>query len=122
MSSIDSGYRSTASVQSSLVMHPIHAFGTEAQKEKYLAALGQHQRQMPRASADSVFSKGRAYWELCPLISNSLCRGIQFICLKGLTEPNHGSDPASMETTAEETDGGFVLHGSKTWISNSPIA
>jgi glutaryl-CoA dehydrogenase len=41
-SSIDSGYRSTASVQSSLVMHPIHAFGTEAQKEKYLAALGQH--------------------------------------------------------------------------------
>jgi len=55
-SSIDSGYRSTASVQSSLVMHPIHAFGTEAQKEKYLAALGQHhQRQMPREGTDSVF-------------------------------------------------------------------
>jgi glutaryl-CoA dehydrogenase len=73
-SSIDSGYRSTASVQSSLVMHPIHAFGTEAQKEKYLAALGQHhQRQMPRASTDSVYSKGRAYWELCPLIYSSLC-------------------------------------------------
>lgn len=86
--SIDSGYRSTASVQSSLVMHPIHAFGTEAQKEKYLAALG----------------KG------------------ELIGSFGLTEPNHGSDPASMETTAEETDGGFVLHGSKTWISNSPIA
>jgi glutaryl-CoA dehydrogenase len=87
-SSIDSGYRSTASVQSSLVMHPIHAFGTEAQKEKYLAAL----------------AKG------------------ELIGSFGLTEPNHGSDPASMETTAEETDGGFVLHGSKTWISNSPIA
>ncbi|KAN0126236.1 acyl-CoA dehydrogenase domain containing protein [Lactarius tabidus] len=86
--SIDSGYRSTASVQSSLVMHPIHAFGTEAQKEKYLAAL----------------AKG------------------ELIGSFGLTEPNHGSDPASMETTAEETDGGFVLHGSKTWISNSPIA
>ncbi|KAI9465274.1 acyl-CoA dehydrogenase domain-containing protein [Lactarius psammicola] len=81
-------YRSTASVQSSLVMHPIHAFGTEAQKEKYLAAL----------------AKG------------------ELIGSFGLTEPNHGSDPASMETTAEETDGGFVLHGSKTWISNSPIA
>ncbi|KAI9441645.1 acyl-CoA dehydrogenase/oxidase [Lactarius indigo] len=86
--SIDSGYRSTASVQSSLVMHPIYAFGTEAQKEKYLAAL----------------AKG------------------ELIGSFGLTEPNHGSDPASMETTAEETDGGFVLHGSKTWISNSPIA
>lgn len=85
---IDSGYRSTASVQSSLVMHPIHAFGTEAQKEKYLPAL----------------AKG------------------ELIGSFGLTEPNHGSDPASMETTAEETDGGFVLHGSKTWISNSPIA
>lgn len=122
-SSIDSGYRSTASVQSSLVMHPIHAFGTEAQKEKYLAALGQHhQRHMPRASTDSAFSKGRAYWELCSLIYDYLRRGIQFIYLKGLTEPNHGSDPASMETTAEETDGGFVLHGSKTWITNSPIA
>ena len=45
-SSIDSGYRSTASVQSSLVMHPIYAFGTDTQKEKYLAALGKHQRQM----------------------------------------------------------------------------
>ncbi|KAH9174947.1 acyl-CoA dehydrogenase/oxidase [Lactarius sanguifluus] len=86
--SIDSGYRSTASVQSSLVMHPIYAFGTEAQKEKYLAAL----------------AKG------------------ELIGSFGLTEPNHGSDPASMETTAEETEGGFVLHGSKTWISNSPIA
>jgi len=40
----------------------------------------------------------------------------------GLTEPNHGSDPASMETTAAETEGGYVLNGSKTWITNSPIA
>jgi glutaryl-CoA dehydrogenase len=43
-------------------------------------------------------------------------------CLKGLTEPNHGSDPAGMDTTAEETDGGFLLHGSKTWITNAPVA
>jgi hypothetical protein len=71
--SIDSGYRSTASVQSSLVMHPIHSFGTEAQKEKYLAALGQHhQSQMPQASTDAVFSKGRTYWKLRQSISNSL--------------------------------------------------
>ena len=40
----------------------------------------------------------------------------------GLTEPNHGSDPAGMETTAEEVDGGFILNGSKTWISNAPVA
>ena len=71
--SIDSGYRSTASVQSSLVMHPIYAFGTEAQKEKYLAALGQHhQCQIPGAITDSVFSKGRANWKLCALLSNSV--------------------------------------------------
>ncbi|KAL1723704.1 acyl-CoA dehydrogenase/oxidase [Schizophyllum commune] len=80
---VDSGYRSTASVQSSLVMHPIYEFGTEAQKEKYLPRLG------------------RSF---------------------GLTEPNHGSDPGSMETTAEEVDGGFILNGSKTWISNAPVA
>ncbi|KAG5647079.1 hypothetical protein DXG03_001449 [Asterophora parasitica] len=67
---VDSGYRSTASVQSSLVMHPINEFGTEAQKEKYLPRL----------------------------------------------------DPAGMETTATEVDGGFVLNGSKTWISNAPVA
>ncbi|KAI0035469.1 acyl-CoA dehydrogenase NM domain-like protein [Vararia minispora EC-137] len=85
---VDSGYRSTGSVQSSLVMHPIHAFGTDAQKEKYLPAL---------ASGELVG------------------------CF-GLTEPNHGSDPAGMDTVAEETDGGFTLRGSKTWISNSPYA
>ncbi|EPQ55136.1 acyl-CoA dehydrogenase NM domain-like protein, partial [Gloeophyllum trabeum ATCC 11539] len=87
---VDSGYRSTASVQSSLVMHPIYAFGSEAQKEKYLPALG----------------KG------------------ELIGCFGLTEPNHGSDPAGMETTAEEApgQGGFILRGSKTWISNAPVA
>ncbi|KAH7927437.1 acyl-CoA dehydrogenase domain-containing protein [Leucogyrophana mollusca] len=85
---VDSGYRSTASVQSSLVMHPINEFGTDAQKEKYLPRL----------------AKG------------------ELVGCFGLTEPNHGSDPSGMETTAEETDGGFVLNGSKTWISNAPVA
>jgi glutaryl-CoA dehydrogenase len=46
----------------------------------------------------------------------------RFTRLKGLTEPNHGSDPAGMDTTAEETDGGFILRGSKTWITNAPVA
>lgn len=85
---VDSGYRSTASVQSSLVMHPINEFGTEAQKERYIPRL----------------AKG------------------EIVGCFGLTEANHGSDPAGMETTAEETDGGFVLNGSKTWISNAPVA
>ncbi|KAJ1971320.1 hypothetical protein H4R35_005334 [Dimargaris xerosporica] len=86
---IDSGYRSAMSVQSSLVMHPINAYGTDAQKQKYLPEL----------------AKGR------------------LIGCFGLTEPNHGSDPAGMETTARKTDRGtFILNGSKTWITNSPIA
>ncbi|KAJ7502977.1 glutaryl-CoA dehydrogenase [Mycena galericulata] len=85
---VDSGYRSTASVQSSLVMHPIHEFGTDAQKERFL----------PRLASGEI------------------------VGAFGLTEPNHGSDPANMETTAEEVDGGFVVSGSKTWISNSPVA
>ncbi|KAI0688106.1 acyl-CoA dehydrogenase NM domain-like protein [Cytidiella melzeri] len=85
---VDSGYRSTYSVQSSLVMHPIYAYGSDAQKEKYL----------PR-----------------------LAKGELLGCF-GLTEANHGSDPAGMETTAEEVDGGFILKGSKTWISNAPVA
>ncbi|KAJ7270016.1 acyl-CoA dehydrogenase/oxidase [Mycena haematopus] len=85
---VDSGYRSTASVQSSLVMHPIHEFGTDAQKGKFL----------PRLATGEI------------------------IGAFGLTEPNHGSDPAAMETTAEETDGGFIINGSKTWISNAPVA
>ncbi|KAK0460968.1 acyl-CoA dehydrogenase domain-containing protein [Desarmillaria tabescens] len=85
---VDSGYRSIASVQSSLVMHPINEFGTDAQKEKYIPRL----------------AKG------------------EIVGAFGLTEPNHGSDPANMETTAEEVEGGFIINGSKTWISNAPVA
>jgi glutaryl-CoA dehydrogenase len=85
---VDSGYRSAMSVQSSLVMHPIYTYGTEAQRKKYLPKL---------ASGE---------WVGC----------------FGLTEPNHGSDPASMETRAKKIDGGYALQGSKMWITNSPIA
>jgi glutaryl-CoA dehydrogenase len=85
---VDSGYRSMMSVQSSLVMLPIHQFGTEEQRQKYLPALA---------------------------------RGESIGCF-GLTEPNHGSDPGSMVTRARESSGGFRLTGSKTWITNSPMA
>ena len=85
---VDSGYRSAFSVQSSLVMFPIYAFGSEEQREKYLPKLrtGEH------------------------------------VGCFGLTEPDAGSDPASMRTRAKKVDGGFILNGSKTWITNSPIA
>ncbi|MBT3336419.1 MAG: acyl-CoA dehydrogenase [Anaerolineae bacterium] len=85
---VDSGYRSAMSVQSSLVMHPINAYGTEEQKQKYLPKLATGE------------------WIGC----------------FGLTEPNHGSDPGSMETRAKKVDGGWILQGSKTWITNSSIA
>ncbi len=85
---VDSGYRSVMSVQSSLVMHPIHAYGTEEQRKRFLPKL---------ASAELIG------------------------CF-GLTEPDHGSDPASMKTRAEAVDGGYRLNGGKMWISNSPIA
>jgi len=85
---VDSGYRSAISVQSSLVMHPINAYGSEAQKQKYLPKLATGE------------------WVGC----------------FGLTEPNHGSDPASMLTRARPVDGGFILKGAKMWITNSPIA
>jgi glutaryl-CoA dehydrogenase len=85
---IDSGYRSMASVQSSLVMFPIEAYGSDAQKQKYLPGL---------ASG-------------------------QLIGCFGLTEPDAGSDPAGMKTRASKTQGGYVLNGSKMWISNAPIA
>lgn len=85
---VDSGYRSMMSVQSSLVMYPIQAYGSEAQKQKYLPKL---------ASGE---------WIGC----------------FGLTEPDAGSDPGAMRTRAEKIDGGYRLTGSKTWISNAPIA
>ena len=85
---VDSGYRSTMSVQSSLVMYPIYTYGTEEQRQKYL----------PRLASGELVG-----------------------CF-GLTEPNHGSDPGSMETRATKVDGGWRLHGTKMWITNSSIA
>jgi glutaryl-CoA dehydrogenase len=85
---VDSGYRSMMSVQSSLVMYPIYAYGDETQRKKYLPRL---------ASGE---------WVGC----------------FGLTEPDAGSDPGGMKTRAEKTTGGYRLTGSKTWISNAPIA
>jgi glutaryl-CoA dehydrogenase len=85
---VDSGYRSMMSVQSSLVMLPIHEFGNEQTKRKFLPKL---------ASGE---------WIGC----------------FGLTEPNHGSDPGSMQTRAKTVKGGYSLTGAKMWISNSPIA
>ena len=85
---VDSGYRSAISVQSSLVMHPIHEYGSEEQRQKYLPKLATGE------------------WVGC----------------FGLTEPNHGSDPASMLTRAKPVDGGFLLKGAKMWITNAPIA
>ncbi len=84
----DSGIRSCVSVQGSLCMYPIYAFGTDAQKEKWL----------PR-----------------------MARGEAIGCF-GLTEPDHGSDPAGMETRATRTSGGWVLRGTKRWITNGTIA
>ncbi|RZV12252.1 glutaryl-CoA dehydrogenase [Natrinema hispanicum] len=86
----DSGIRSMASVQGALVMYPIHAYGSEAQKEEWLPALGE-------GEAVGCF---------------------------GLTEPEHGSNPSAMETHAERAPNGdgYVLNGSKTWITNAPIA
>lgn len=85
---VDSGYRSAMSVQSSLVMHPIHAYGTEEQREKYLPKLATG----------------------------------EYVGCFGLTEPDSGSDPASMSTRARAVEGGYELTGNKMWITNSPIA
>lgn len=85
---IDSGYRSALSVQSSLVMFPIYAYGTEQHRATYLPKL---------ASGE-------------------------FIGCFGLTEPNHGSDPGSMESKAVKVKDGYLLNGVKTWITNAPIA
>jgi glutaryl-CoA dehydrogenase len=85
---VDSGFRSMMSVQSSLVIYPIFAYGSEAQRTKYLPKL---------ASGE---------WIGC----------------FGLTEPDAGSDPGGMKTRAKKIDGGYRLSGSKTWISNAPVA
>ncbi|HEX6377320.1 MAG TPA: acyl-CoA dehydrogenase [Allosphingosinicella sp.] len=85
---VDSGYRSAMSVQSSLVMHPIHAYGSEEQRRKWLPGL----------------AKG------------------ELIGCFGLTEPDAGSDPGGMRTRAQKVQGGYLLSGSKMWITNSPIA
>jgi glutaryl-CoA dehydrogenase len=85
---VDSGYRSASGVQSSLVMYPIYAYGSEAQRQKYLPKL---------ASGE---------WVGC----------------FGLTEPDNGSDPGGMKTRARAVDGGYILQGSKIWITNAPIA
>ena len=85
---VDSGYRSMMSVQSSLVMHAIHAYGSEEQRRKYL----------PKLAAG------------------------EWIGCFGLTEPDAGSDPQSMRSKAEKHQAGYCLTGSKTWITNSPVA
>ena len=84
----DSGIRSFVSVQSSLCMYPIHAYGTEEQKSRYL----------PR-----------------------MARGELIGCF-GLTEPQGGSDPGRMRTTARRRGKDWVLNGSKMWITNGSIA
>ncbi|MBS0359949.1 MAG: acyl-CoA dehydrogenase [Proteobacteria bacterium] len=85
---VDSGYRSAMSVQSSLVMYPIYAFGSEEQKRKFLPGM----------------AKG------------------EIIGCFGLTEPDGGSDPASMRTVAKKVSGGYSLSGAKMWITNSPVS
>ncbi len=85
---VDSGYRSAMSVQSSLVMHPIYAYGTEEQRKRWLPKLATGE------------------WVGC----------------FGLTEPDAGSDPSSMTTRAKKVDGGYLMHGAKMWITNSPIS
>ena len=85
---VDSSYRSAMSVQSSLVMYPIHAYGSESQRLKFL----------PRLATGE--------WVGC----------------FGLTEPDHGSDPGGMKTRAHRVDGGYHLSGTKSWITNAPIA
>ena len=85
---IDSSYRSSISVQSSLVIQPIHSFGSEDQKKEYLP---------------------------------DLISGEKIGCF-GLTESEAGSDPSSMKTSFNETSDGYILNGSKNWITNAPIA
>jgi len=85
---VDSSYRSALSVQSSLVMYPIHAYGSEDQRQRFL----------PRLASG------------------------EWIGAFALTEPDHGSDPGGMTCRARAVNGGFVLDGTKTWITNAPVA
>ena len=85
---VDSGYRSMMSVQHSLVIYPIHAFGDDIQRQRYLPGL---------ASGELIG------------------------CF-GLTEPEAGSDAGGLRTRATRTSSGYRLNGTKTWISNSPMA
>ncbi len=84
----DSGVRSTASVQGSLVMYPIYAYGSEEQKKRFLPKLGSGE------------------WLGC----------------FGLTEPDHGSNPAGMLTNIKDAGDHVILNGAKMWISNAPFA
>jgi glutaryl-CoA dehydrogenase len=85
---VDTAFRSGAGVQTSLAMTPIYAYGTEAQRQKYL----------PRMATGELLG-----------------------CF-GLTEPDHGSDPGSMNTRAKKVDGGWIMNGAKLWITHAPIA
>jgi len=84
----DSGLRSFVSVQGSLAMFPIHAYGSEEQKQRFLPEMAE---------------------------------GTRIGCF-GLTEPDAGSDPGSMRTTATRDGGGWVLNGTKMWITNGSLA
>jgi glutaryl-CoA dehydrogenase len=85
---VDTSFRSACSVQSALAMTPIYAYGSEAQRLKYLPKM----------------AKG------------------ELLGCFGLTEPDHGSDPGSMNSRAKKADGGYVLTGNKLWITHAPIA
>jgi glutaryl-CoA dehydrogenase len=85
---VDTAFRSACGVQSTLSMLPIHSYGTEVQRERFL----------PR-----------------------MARGELLGCF-GLTEPDHGSDPGSMKARARRTRGGWILAGTKLWITHAPIA
>jgi glutaryl-CoA dehydrogenase len=84
----DSGIRSFCSVQSSLVMYPIWAYGSEEQKQRWL----------PGMAAGTLIG-----------------------CF-GLTEPDFGSNPSGMLTVATRTKGGFLIRGTKRWITNGSVA
>lgn len=85
---VDTAFRSACGVQTTLSMLPIYAYGSEAQRQKYL----------PKMATGELLG-----------------------CF-GLTEPDHGSDPGSMRTRARKVDGGWLISGSKIWITHSPIA